>query len=82
MTTAVKTFKDRSLAAGALIFLIAFCWQMQEILGQHSTWTDFQTPAGVGDIARALVFALIAVAASLGLDVSNLIRGFTFPKEP
>lgn len=67
---------DRGLAITALCFFIAFLWQMVEVLTKHTCWCDFAQPPGVGEILGALVYGLVAIAASMGLNVDSLIKGF------
>jgi hypothetical protein len=69
--------KDRSLAAVVLVFLIAFLWQLAEVFSKHACYCDFLTPVATADVIRALVFGLGAIAAALGVNVSNLVQGLT-----
>lgn len=68
--------KDRGLALVVLAGLTGVLYQLQEILQQHSTWTDFRTPAGVGEIIFAVFCGLVAVGAALGIDLPSLAQSF------
>ena len=68
--------KDKSLALAVLAGTIGFFYQLSEVLTRHTAWTEFSKPAGMGELLFAMVCGLSAIAAALGLNVSNLLRGF------
>ena len=74
--TPTRKVVDRGLAVLTLVFLIAFLWRMIEVLHVHTCWCDFATPPGVSEVLTALLCGLAAIASSIGLDVSSLIKGF------
>jgi len=50
-----------------------------EILARHTSWTDFQTPAGVGEVFGMLASTLAAVTGALGLNTTVIGRLFDLP---
>lgn len=55
-----------------LVAAAVFFYQGAEMLAQHSDWTDFKTPAGVGEIFTVLAAVVAAVAAALKIDLGLL----------
>ena len=74
--TVIVKVKDRTLAGAALLGAIGFLYQLSEILMRHAEWSEFQRPAGVGEILFALVCGLTALGAALGLNIESLLKGF------
>jgi hypothetical protein len=79
LTTTRKAL-DRSLATTVLVGTMGFLYQMSEILKAHACWCDFKQPPAMGEVAFAIVCGLAAVAASLGLNIGSLLRGFQRPE--
>lgn len=57
-----------------LVALAVFFYQGGEMLAEHSDWSDFKTPAGVGEVFTLLAAVVGAVAAALKIDLPNLLR--------
>lgn len=64
--------KDQKLSLVCLGGTVVFLYQLAEILSQHTTWAEFQTPAGVGELVLCVAAGLAAVAAALGINMSNV----------
>jgi hypothetical protein len=77
----MSQWKDRILVVAFFAFALTFGWQMKEILSNHACWCDFKTPPGVGEVVGAITTAFGAMAAALGINVSNLVSGFMSKKE-
>jgi len=50
----------------------SFFWFGSEILARHTSWVEFQTPAGVGEIFGLFFSVIAAVGAALGVDLGLL----------
>jgi hypothetical protein len=62
-------------AGGAILFgLLAFFWQMQEILRTHTEWAFVKQPPGASEIFRAAFFAMIAFGGALFADFRKVLR--------
>lgn len=69
----LQSLADRQWTARTLLMLgaTAFLYQMSEVLSKHSAWAEFATPPAVGEIALAVVYALVAVLGALGIRVAK-----------
>lgn len=56
--------------------LAAFFYYGKEILLKHTAWTDFQTPAGVGDIFGLFFSVTLAIGGALGINIFSIVRNF------
>jgi hypothetical protein len=57
------------LAGGVALFL----YRLGELLQSHSSWSDFKTPAGTGEIVMLLGGVIVAIVGALGLDLGSLL---------
>lgn len=67
---------ERAQQGWIVVFLIGagvFFYQGGEMLATHTAWSDFRTPAGVGEVFTLLGAVVVAVAAALKIDLPNLI---------
>jgi hypothetical protein len=55
----------------------AFFYFGKEMLTNHTAWTDFQTPAGVGEIFGLFFSVVVAIGGALGVNVFDIIRKIT-----
>ena len=71
---------------GWLLFLLVaaavFFYQGGEMLAQHSDWSDFRTPAGVGEVFTLLAAVIGAVAAALKIDLPHVLTVFKQKGQP
>ena len=68
---------DRSQQGWLVVFVAAaaaFFYFGGEMLTHHSSWSEFSTPAGAGEIFTVLASVLGVVAAALKIDLANLIN--------
>lgn len=67
---------ERQQQGWIVVFVIAaaaFFYFGGEMLGNHSDWAEFKTPAGVGEIFGLFASVLGVVAAALKIDLPNLL---------
>ena len=57
--------------------LASFFYFGSGILSKHTAWTDFQTPAGVGEIFGLGFSVVVTIAGALGINVIDLVRKVT-----
>ena len=65
----------KSLFAVVLVGLIGFLYPMYQLLIKIEDWSIFITPPGIGEVTFAVICGLTAVAAALGVDLKQIIRG-------
>jgi len=57
--------------------LAAFFYFGSGILAKHTAWTDFQSPAGVGEIFGLGFSVVVTIGGALGINVIDLLRKVT-----
>lgn len=69
----LNALAERQWTSRTLLLLgaTAFLYQMSEVLTKHTSWADFSTPPGVGEICLAVVYALVAILGALGITVGK-----------
>lgn len=72
--------RHRVLAIVVLGGLITFLSQIIPVISKIQSWEVIWNPPNVAQILTALVAALTAIAASLGLNLGELIKGFSTAK--
>ena len=66
--------KQRSYLAIFIIAGAAFFYFGGEMLKNHTAWSEFSTPAGVGEVFGLLASTLGTVGAALKIDLDFLKR--------
>ncbi len=66
-----QTLSKTLVVAGVALFL----YQLGELLGSHSTWAEFQSPAGVGELVKLLGGVVLAIVGALGTDIPKFLGG-------
>lgn len=57
--------------------LASFFYFGGELLLRHSSWAEFRTPAGVGELFGLGFSVVVAVAGALGIKPDSLLSVFT-----
>lgn len=65
----------KTLALVVLAGLATFLYQLAQVLTKISDWSVIWNPPTVGQILLAIVAALVAVGAALGLDPMKILKG-------
>lgn len=52
-----------------VIALAALFYSAHDMLSKHTTWNDFSTPAGVGEVFWCFFVVALAVAAALKIEI-------------
>ena len=65
----------KTLALVVLAGLGTFLYQLAQVLTKISDWSVIWNPPTVGQILLAIVAALVAVGAALGLDPMKILKG-------
>jgi hypothetical protein len=60
-----QTLSKALLLSGGTWFL----YQLAEFLAKHSSWADFSTPAGIGEIVQLAAGAIVTVLGALGVEL-------------
>lgn len=66
--------KQRGWLAIFVIAAAVFFYSGGEMLKNHTAWSDFQTPAGVGEVFALLASTFGAVGAALKIDLDFVKR--------
>lgn len=69
-----ETTHQRGYLAVFIIAAAAFFYFGGEMLAKHTAWSDFQTPAGVGEVFGLLGSTCGAVGAALKIDLDFVKR--------
>ena len=72
------TFLDRhrALATAFLASVIVFTWKMAVIIQTLQAFDQLWTPPKVSDVLMAFVFAAIAFASGIGINIRSLLFSF------
>lgn len=73
--------RHRTLAVVTLTGLGVFLYQIADLLQKIQSWEVIWNPPNVAQILLAVVAALVAMGASMGLDLPTLAKGFRRPPE-
>lgn len=65
--------KQNGWIVGFLIAAGVFFYFGGEMLAKHTAWSDFQSPAGVGEIFGLLGSVVGAVGTALKIDLPSLL---------
>lgn len=68
--------KHRALATAFLASIIVFTWKMAVILQTLQDFDQLWTPPKVSDVLMAFVFAAIAFASGIGINIRSLLFSF------
>lgn len=60
----------------------AFFYFGQEVLRKHTAWTEYQTPAGVGDIFGLFFAVTVAIGGALGVNIIGIVRNVVNDGKP
>lgn len=72
--------KNKVFGSVLIIGLIGFLYPLSQVIGDLNSWNEWDHPSTVSKLIRCLIFALIAMAGAMGINVSDLpfIKSF-FP---
>lgn len=73
--TMTTEHQQHAYVAAFLAAAVAFFYFGGEMLARHTSWSDFATPPGVGEIFGLLASVGVVVAAALKIDL-GLVREF------
>lgn len=73
-----QTLSKSLIVAGLALFL----YQLGELLGNHSTWSELSTPGAIGEFVKLGGGVLLAVVGALGTDIPKLLGGVPKKKTP
>jgi hypothetical protein len=76
MSISASTSTNRSVAVAFLIFLIVAGWYGSNVVGDLSSFNDWDKPAEIAKMWKGAVFGLIAFLLALGVDVKSLLGPF------
>lgn len=69
-------WKHRTLATAVLVGVIGFLYPLMQVFLELKSWEGaWEQPALAGKLIWCLICGLMAMAAAMGLNIGNLLRG-------
>lgn len=68
--------KNKSLLVACVVFLIVAGWYGSNVASDLGTWNDWDKPAQVAKLWKAIIFGLMAFLVALGVDIKSLLGPF------
>lgn len=64
--------KNKICGSVFIIGLIGFLFPLSQVIGDLNSWNEWDHPATVSKLIRCLIFALIAIGGSMGMNILDL----------
>lgn len=68
--------KNNIFSSVFIIGLIGFLYPLSQVIGDLNDWTEWDHPSTVSKLIRCLIFALIAIAGAMGINISDMIKQY------